>query len=158
YSQAFEPWQVVIGSGVYMDDVQAQISSAIWNAVIICGLVFVVGIAFAIYVMRGITKPLADIYSALNAVADENVSIAIPHTGMSNEVGMMAKATAALQEKIRERHALAERQAAQEKEIGAERQRNQQQQQAEAEQQAQVVSTIGAALEQLAKGDLTVRC
>ena len=158
YSMAFDPWQVVVGSGVYMDDLDAQIDSAIWNAVIICAIVFVLGIAAALYVIRGITKPLADVHSALNAVADENVGLTIPHTGMRNEVGMMAKATAALQDKIRERHALAERQAAQEREIGAERQRNQQQQQAEAQSQALVVATIGEALEQLARGDLTVRC
>ncbi|MDL2404051.1 chemotaxis protein, partial [Rhizobium mayense] len=48
--------------------------------------------------------------------------------------------------------------AAQEQEINAERQQNLRQQQDEAQEQARVVATIGRALEDLAQGDLTVRC
>jgi methyl-accepting chemotaxis protein len=158
YSAAFAPWQIVLGAGVYMDDLQTQINTTIWNALLICGIVFLIGIGAALYFIRGISKPLADVHAALKAVADEDVKIAIPHTGMRNEIGMMAKATHALQEKIRERHAFAERQAVQDEEINAERQQNLRQQQDEAQAQTHVVSTIGRALEQLAAGDLTVRC
>ncbi|TCR62455.1 cache domain-containing protein, partial [Rhizobium sp. BK376] len=111
YSAAFQPWQIVLGSGVYMDDLETQVNAAIWKAFLICGIVFVVGIGAALYFIRGISKPLADVHEALKAVADEDVKIAIPHTSMGNEIGKMAKATASLQEKVRERHAMAERQA-----------------------------------------------
>jgi methyl-accepting chemotaxis protein len=158
YSAAFQPWQIVVGCGVYMDDVQTQINTTIWNALMICGVVFLISIGAAIYFIRNISKPLAAVHGALKAVADEDVKIVIPHTGMHNEIGMMAKATLSLQEKIRERHALSAHQAAQELEISAERQQNVQQQRDEAQLQARVVSTIGSALEQLASGDLTVRC
>jgi methyl-accepting chemotaxis protein len=158
YSAAFQPWQIVVGCGVYMDDLQVQINQTIWNALMICGLVFLVSITAAIYFIRNISKPLAEVHGALKAVADEDVKIAIPHTGMHNEIGMMAKATQSLQEKIRERHALSDRQAAQELELSSERQQNLHQQQEEAKVQARVVATIGNALEQLANGDLTVRC
>ena len=30
YSAAYAPWQLVLGSGVYMDDLQAQINSTMW--------------------------------------------------------------------------------------------------------------------------------
>jgi len=158
YSAAFQPWQIVLGSGVYMDDLQIQINAMIWNALLICGIVFAIGISTALFVIRGISRPLADVHAALNAVAGEDVKTPIPHTTMRNEIGMMAKATRALQEKISERHQLADHQAAQELQISAERQDNLRQQQAEADVQARVVSTIGKALEQLAIGDLTVRC
>jgi methyl-accepting chemotaxis protein len=158
YSAAFQPWQIVLGSGVYMDDLQTQINATIWNALLVCGIVFIIGIGTALFVIRGISRPLADVHMTLNAVADENVTVAIPHTAMHNEIGMMAKATRSLQEKIRERHALAEHQAAQELLISAERQDNLKHQQEEAAVQARVVATIGQSLEQLARGDLTVRC
>jgi methyl-accepting chemotaxis protein len=77
---------------------------------------------------------------------------------MGNEVGMMAKATLSLQEKVRERHAMAKRQEEQSRELDAERNHNAEMQKADAAQQARVVSTIGAALEKLADGDLTIRC
>ncbi|NTF41114.1 methyl-accepting chemotaxis protein [Rhizobium rhizogenes] len=158
YSAAFAPWQLVLGCGVYMDDLQAQINATMWRALLICGLVFVIGIGAALYFIRGITRPLAEVHAALKAVADEDVKVSIPHADMRNEIGLMAKATQALQEKIRERHILADRQAAQELEISSEREQNQRQQQDEAREQARVVSVIGRALEDLAQGNLTIRC
>ncbi|MBW8445728.1 MAG: methyl-accepting chemotaxis protein, partial [Arenimonas sp.] len=158
YSQAYEPWKVVIGTGVYIDDLQVKINAMIWKAVMIGGLVVTLGLIAAYVIINGITRPLTAIHSALGAVANENVSITIPHTDMGNEVGMMAKATRALQEKVRERHAMARREEEQSRQLDAERNQNAEMQQAEAAQQARVVSTIGAALEELARGDLTVRC
>ena len=75
--------------------------------------------------------------------------------GMNNEVGMMAKATQSLQEKIRERHAMSDREAAQQLALENERENNLRQQQDEATLQARVVTTIGQALEMIARGDLT---
>lgn len=158
YGLAFEPWKLVVGTGVYMDDLEAEIRSTFIRALSVGILVLGLGIAAAIIVIRSISKPLNDIHTALRAVADENTDIAIPHTGMGNEVGQMAKATGALQDKVRERHEMARRQERQQQEIDTERQNNLDLQRNEAETQAFVVATIGEALERLAKGDLTIRC
>ncbi|MGV8936152.1 MAG: methyl-accepting chemotaxis protein [Allorhizobium sp.] len=158
YALSFEPWSVTVGTGAYLDDLDARIMEDVWTIVMIGLVVFGAGIAAAFYVIRGIVRPLNDIHNALEAVADENVAIAIPHTDMGNEVGLMAKATQSLQGKIRERHALADRQQQQDAEITAERQGNLRQQEEEAAHQAEVVATIGNALKILAVGDLTVRC
>jgi len=158
YTKRFAPWNIALATGVYMDDLEAQIRSTIWQTLLVGLAVFAAALGAAFYVIRGISQPLADVRGALNAVADDDVNVQIPHTGMGNEVGMMAKATQSLQEKLRERQALADLQVAQERQINAERQENIRQQQGQAEHQEQVVATIGEALEQLAKGDLTVRC
>ncbi|MBB3540029.1 MULTISPECIES: methyl-accepting chemotaxis protein [unclassified Rhizobium] len=158
YSAAFEPWQLVVSSGVYLDDLQAQINEAIWKALIACAIIAVAGIAAAFYFIRGISKPLQDVHQALEAVADENVALAIPHADMNNEVGMMAKATQSLQQKVKERHAMSEREAAQQMALDGERENSQRLQREETVAQNHVVSTIGQALEQIARGDLTVRC
>ncbi len=158
YAMAFEPWQIVVVTGVYVDDLQAQVRSTIINALSVGLLVFGLGLALAYYVIRGITRPLSDIHRALGEVANENVDLSIPHTEKKNEVGLMAKATASLQQKVRERHAMQARQEEQQLQLDAERQTNSDMQRDEAEVQARVVSTIGEALEKLAAGDLTVRC
>jgi methyl-accepting chemotaxis protein len=158
YSRVFEPWKIVVGTGVYVDDLQVKINAMVWKAVVIGGTIALLGMLAAIYTIRGITKPLSSIHDAIEAVADENVDIAIPHTDMSNEIGQMANATRSLQDKVRERHALAARQEEQQRELDSERSQNAEAQLAEARQQAHVVSTIGQSLEQLAHGDLTVRC
>jgi len=158
YSTTFEPWGLMIGTGAYLDDLDAAIMDSVQGALLVGLVVFALGSFAAFAVIRGITKPLTAIHDALEAVADENVTIAIPHTDMRNEVGMMAKATLSLQDKVRERHAMAERQKVQDRELDSERQQNAALQQQESEQQAHVVATIGVALEELAGGDLTIRC
>jgi methyl-accepting chemotaxis protein len=158
YGKAFEPWKIVIVTGLYTDDLKAEIRSSVIKTVSVSVGIFLAALLAAYVVVRGITGPLNAIHDALEAVADENVTIAIPHTDMSNEVGMMAKATKSLQEKIRERHALAARQEEQQRELDNERQQNSEMQTTEARQQAHVVATIGASLANLADGDLTVRC
>ena len=158
YAKAFEPWGVVVVTGLYMDDLDAEVNAAIFKAISIGLIVFVIGLGAAYLVIRGISRPLTAIHDALRAVADENVTLAIPHTDMANEVGMMAKATQELQEKVRERHAMAAREEEQSRALDSERQQNAERQAAEAREQAHAVATIGSALEMLATGDLTVRC
>nr|CAD6422959.1 chemotaxis protein [Rhizobium sp. Q54] len=158
YSNMFAPWDVVVATGVYVDDLETKVSNTIMEVIAFGLVVFLAAVGLAFLVIRNITKPLAAVHSALEAVANEDVSRAIPHTDMRNEVGMMAKATAELQEKVRERHALSERQVQQQQELDRERQQNVALQQEEAQSQARVVATIGTALKALAQGDLTVRC
>ncbi|MDR7028821.1 methyl-accepting chemotaxis protein [Rhizobium rosettiformans] len=158
YGKAFEPWKVVIVTGLYTDDLKAEIRSSVIKTISWSIGIFALALIAAFFVIRNITKPLKAIHDSLEAVADENVDIAIPHTDLRNEIGMMAKATKSLQDKVRERHALAARQEEQQRELDGERSQNAEAQLAEARQQAHVVSTIGQSLEQLAHGDLTVRC
>ena len=158
YAKAFEPWQIVIVTGLYTDDLKADLRANALKTIGTALLILVFAVTAAWFVIRGITKPLKNIHDALEAVADENVSLDIPHTDMGNEVGMMAHATKSLQEKVRERQSMTIRQKEQQKQLDAERQQNVDMQRSEAETQAHVVSTIGEALAELAKGDLTVRC
>lgn len=158
YSKAFEPWQIIVATGVYTDDLDAKINNTILEVVSFGFVVFLLAMGVAFLVIRNITKPLAAVHGALQAVADEDVNTTIPHTEMSNEVGKMAHATKALQEKIRERNAIAEREDRQRLELDRERQQNLDSQQKDASEQAHVVATIGEALESLATGDLTTRC
>jgi methyl-accepting chemotaxis protein len=158
YSKAFEPWNVVVATGLYIDDLQAKIKDKIIETIIASVALLLLAIVAAYVVIRSISKPLEAVHRALEAVADENVAMTIPHTDMHNEVGMMAKATKSLQEKVRERHAMAQRQKEQQLELESERTTNADMQAKEAQQQAHVVATIGASLAQLAVGDLTVRC
>ncbi len=158
YSRVFEPWQVVVGSGVYTDDLDAKINEKTIEVISVGCVTFLLALGLALMVIRNITKPLAAVRRALAAVADEDVATEIPFTGLTNEVGMMAKATEELQEKIRQRHAMAAREAQQKQSLDRERQQNLEAQQQDTAEQAYVVSTIGKALEALATGDLTVRC
>ncbi|NTA50709.1 HAMP domain-containing protein [Agrobacterium tumefaciens] len=158
FGKAFEPWNIVVLTGLYTDDLRDELNATTLKIIGSSVLLFLAALAGAYYIIRGISRPLNAIHDALNEVADENVSVAVPHTDMGNEVGQMALATKALQDKVRERQVMAARQEEQQRELDAERLRSADSQRMEAETQAHVVSTIRSSLERLATGDLTVRC
>ncbi|OLP61915.1 chemotaxis protein [Xaviernesmea oryzae] len=158
YARAFEPWKVVVVTGLYIDDLDAQMRDMTIKTLGAGFGILLLAMAAALYVIRGITRPLKSIHDALRDVAEEDVARPIPHVEMRNEIGLMAKATLSLQDKIKERNALAESEAAHRGVANQERQRNLDQQREEAELQARVVATIGQTLEGLSQGDLTVRC
>lgn len=158
YALEFKPWGLIVATGLYMDDLDTTVIRTILEAVVVGAIGTMAALVLAYFIVRSISRPLSAVHTTLEAVADEDVAIAIPHTDLGSEVGLMARATKSLQEKIRERHALVARQAEQQRELDGERQQNAARQQAETDEQTYVVSTIGTALQRLAEGDLTVRC
>jgi len=69
YVQGFAPWGWVIGSGIYIDDVEAAFWSGVWGLSgvalgILSGLAFIV-----LMVVRGITRPLQQAVDMANAIA-----------------------------------------------------------------------------------------
>lgn len=158
YAMEFKPWGLVVATGLFMDDLDTTVIRTILEAIVVGAIGTTAALVLAYFIVRGISRPLSAVHTTLEAVADEDVNIAIPHTDLGSEVGLMARATKSLQEKIRERHALMARQAEQQRELDGERQQNAARQQAETDEQTYVVSTIGTALQRLAEGDLTVRC
>jgi methyl-accepting chemotaxis protein len=81
----------------------------------------------------GISHPLADITSAMNELARGNLNAQVPHTDQSDEIGKLAASMAAFKNQL----ATAER--------------------SKVEQTELIVGSIGTALAQLAKGDVTHR-
>jgi methyl-accepting chemotaxis protein len=158
YSLAYEPWKIVVGTGVYTDDLQARVNAAALKALSAVVIVMLIGIGVAFFVIRGITRPLNHVHGVLEAVADEDVDVEIPHGDWKNEIGQMARATRSLQDKVRERHAMSERQTVQQLELDSEREDNTRRQEEEAAIQSNAVAIIGRSLETMARGDLTVRC
>lgn len=158
YTAAFQPWGLAIGTGAYVDDVEALVAREISRSIKVGGGAIALLLLAAMLFSRSITRPLAQVRTALDAVARDDVEIAVPHTRLRNEIGLMAKSTDALQGKVRERIALEQQQAESQRALDAERQANLDLQQRENERQARVVETIKAALEALAGGDLSIRC
>lgn len=69
YVQLFKPWNWVVGSGVYLDDTQAEFRSVAINASIM-SFVIILFIAFLIInIMRSIVKPLENVVEAMQNIA-----------------------------------------------------------------------------------------
>jgi methyl-accepting chemotaxis protein len=92
YVKTFAPWGWVIGTGIYIDDLRAELwSNALWLAGQIL-LVAALVIGAAILVARGVTRPIGAMTSAMTALARGDNGIAVPAVDRRDELGTMAHA------------------------------------------------------------------
>jgi methyl-accepting chemotaxis protein len=79
YVKLFKPWGWVVGSGIYVDDLQKDFAKIIYVILGITLIISIGGLAFAVVMTRSITKPLKDLLSATDrlAVGDMNVILEV---------------------------------------------------------------------------------
>jgi methyl-accepting chemotaxis protein len=91
YVAGFEPWGWVIGSGIYIDDV----NTLFWQKVKQSGLIFAIIAAVLIMlswvITRSIKKPLQNLLEATNRLAVGDTSVAV-ETASKDEIGILANA------------------------------------------------------------------
>src|SRR3984893_10938010 len=69
YVVGFAPWNWVIGTGVYIDDLKAQTWASTQRSLIAAGLVLVLALAVSMFVARGITGALQHMTGAMKDLA-----------------------------------------------------------------------------------------
>ncbi len=92
YVKGFAPWGWIIGTGIYLDDVDAVFWQTAEMFALICGAVFVVVLIGSVLIGRSITRPLATIATLTERVASGDSAFDVPHTTRKDEVGALAKA------------------------------------------------------------------
>ena len=88
----FAPWGWIIGTGVYIDDLNAQAWAATQHTLLAAGLVLLVTLAVSVFVARGITRPLQFMTGAMKALAGGKLDVEVPGIGRRDEIGEMAEA------------------------------------------------------------------
>jgi methyl-accepting chemotaxis protein len=98
----YRPWNWVIGSGIYVDDVEAEIA-AIRKSIImatVAAMMFVLTLAF--FVSRIITRPIQQAVAAANQLAIGDLAVSVASTS-NDETGQlmnsMSKMVASLKDK-----------------------------------------------------------
>ncbi|MCK4303019.1 MAG: methyl-accepting chemotaxis protein [Candidatus Eisenbacteria sp.] len=91
YVKLFKPWGWIVGSGVYLDDVQSQVAGLRLNAIVVLALCAVAALSMTLLIARKITAPLANGISFAEAVrqGDFTKTLAIDQ---DDEIGMLVKA------------------------------------------------------------------
>ncbi len=69
YIQHFEPWGWIIGTGVYVDDVEAQFAQQALRLSLATGLLLLVIAGLIVLISRSITRPLDTVVDALQDIA-----------------------------------------------------------------------------------------
>jgi len=91
FVKLYKPWGWVVGSGIYVDDVEAQVSSLRWQILIPTFIGICIIIAVVVWVIRGIVLPLQESVEVANRMAEGDLSKDVP-VRSKDEVGQLAQA------------------------------------------------------------------
>ena len=92
YVAGFAPWGWVIGTGIYIDDLNAIFWQRVQSIGAMVGLVFIGMIALSVVVARSITKPVQSMTDCMRQLADGDLDVDIPARDRGDELGAMAAA------------------------------------------------------------------
>ncbi|MFP4159644.1 MAG: PAS domain S-box protein [Desulfobacterales bacterium] len=110
YVKLFEPWGWIIGTGVYIDDVYAQMNSLKWTIISMAAAILVLALAGTFLIMRTITGPINQLAGFATNVAggDMNAQIQGRFTGEMRQLkDAISKMVAELRTRMQEAEARA---------------------------------------------------
>jgi methyl-accepting chemotaxis protein len=150
-------WGWVIGTGVYVDDINTAVGmAALKLAGIGLALLLVVGLSAALLGVT-ITRPILTLTQRMSGLAEGDKSSQVPFTDLANETGEMARALEIFRAAALDRERLETEAEAMRGEAAADRQLREAADRAAAQVQQRVVADVTAVAGRLAGGDLTVR-
>ena len=156
YATTFPAWKMFLGSGAYIDDVNAKFRvAAVAIAIGVLAMALLIGAA-AWFVSRRITRPLASLQAGMRRLAAGEIEVEVVGATRRDEVGEMAQAVLVFKQNAVERRRLEAESAASRVAAEAERERAAAERAKAAEEQAEVVRRLGEGLKTLAAGDLTI--
>jgi len=118
YVAGFAPWGWVVGTGVYVDDVD----EAFMNQILVFAILFMVLVSIVVLISiaieRGIAKPIEGMTEVMGLLANDNLEAEIPSRDRKDEIGKMAHAVQVFKDNAIEVHRLeAEQEANKERSI-----------------------------------------
>jgi methyl-accepting chemotaxis protein len=107
YSLLTKNWQWVVGSGVYLDSVEAAAWENAVRTTVVIGIVALLTFGLAFWLGRRITRPIVALTAATHRLADGDLAVEIPSRERGDEIGTMAQAIGVLKERSAEAARLA---------------------------------------------------
>ena len=107
YAAPFLPWKLMVGSGIYIDDLRADAIASLERIGAVIAALLLVSTLVAWAVARGIARPLTRLQRSMASLADGDLAGEIPYTDRRDEVGRMAGALGLFQQRLAEAARLA---------------------------------------------------
>ncbi|MGP0061376.1 MAG: methyl-accepting chemotaxis protein [Beijerinckiaceae bacterium] len=157
YIASFKPWEWIVGTGIFIDNIDAKVNSAFLQTAGI-GLSIALLVALVAYLLaRGIVGPLNRVVAAQERLIADDLHFDMPDADRADEIGRIARGVVAAKDSAIQRKTL-------ESEAEARRKSDQEELQRKAEldrkyiaEFEQFMTAFTKALEQLSEGDLTYR-
>ena len=91
YVKGFAPWGWLIGSGIYIDDVDVAFREAALRLAGTGLLIGLTAVLLALLVSRAIVRPLDGLGRVMQELAGGDSAVAVPGLGRGDEIGAMAR-------------------------------------------------------------------
>jgi methyl-accepting chemotaxis protein len=98
YAALAPDWQWMVGTGVYIDDVDTQFKGQAAQLGIIALAVLVIGLGVAFVIARSITRPINVITDRMGRLSHGDLTVETPFTARGDEVGDLARALSVFKE------------------------------------------------------------
>ncbi|HAX91063.1 MAG TPA: chemotaxis protein [Rhodospirillaceae bacterium] len=127
YVHGVPEWGWVIGTGVFSDQIQKDVSGVIKELGIAVAIIALIAVFFAFIIGRSITKPVQFITGIMQQLANGNLGVVIGMDDRHDEIGEMARTVHVFQEnaqqveKLKADQIVAEKRAAAEKKASMEK-------------------------------------
>ncbi|PIE41846.1 MAG: chemotaxis protein [Gammaproteobacteria bacterium] len=90
YVEKFDPWGWIIGTGVYVDDVDAAYTQVVVHSLLLFGGTLLVMLAVVLLMSNSIVSQVSTLQAVMDKVAhSKDLTQRVPHVG-DNELGVMA--------------------------------------------------------------------
>ncbi|GGK40033.1 methyl-accepting chemotaxis protein [Salinarimonas ramus] len=108
YVEGQQAWQWIIGTGVYIDDIEATVAQArnVFLGAAAIATILLAGIGFALG--RSVARPVARLSTRMTGLAEGDLDGAIPDTERRDEIGAMARTVGVFAEALRAKRATEE--------------------------------------------------
>ena len=157
YVKGFAPWGWVIGSGVYVDQIQDAIFAMALKLGALTALIGLLAVGCGVILSRAITQPIRQTTQRMRDLAAGDRQSAVRFTELTNEFGQMARALENFRDAATVKAKL-ESEAAVQHQVSEQKLRETEAAyEAAGSAQAHVVEAMASALAQLAEGNLTQR-
>jgi methyl-accepting chemotaxis protein len=123
YVQDFKPWNWIIGTGVYIDDIDEIYRAKMVDIGIKAAGLCLLAALVAVLIARSITGPLGHLVTRMGALAGGNIEQAVEGTERQDEVGALARAMEVFRGSAIENRRLLEQQEQLKRDAAAERNR-----------------------------------
>jgi methyl-accepting chemotaxis protein len=108
HAVVFAPWGWLLGSGTYIDDINAEIDSLRWLGAGVLAVVFAVGLAITVYLTRAFVGRQVDALVGFSGkVAAGDLSAQVPGVAFHSELRVLREAMTTMVERLRDSLALA---------------------------------------------------
>ena len=108
YVKGFAPWGWIVGTGVYVDDVNADFMQAALVLGLVIGLVIAIAIALSLIISKHTVRPIETLNHQMTNIAAGQLDMVVDGTHRLDEIGSMAQAVDVFRQAFVERNRLAE--------------------------------------------------